>query len=193
MNTTRFNRYGKTALLCNLLAALFLIIIGSGCRKETDEFRRRPLSNGKVFIQIGGRKWMIDDSFPSLFSGDNEGRINAPRGEYVTFDTLNSVSNMVVSFAFNSKNKNGDNVSGRLSIYYKNIGNHWNTHQIFGSFSSHPTNNDSIFQCSKIIESSYHYTNRLNLGWHNGEIQFEAETPNSKDKKIVTIKYILKS
>jgi hypothetical protein len=146
-----------------------------------------------VFIQIGGRKWMIDDSFPSLFSGDNEGEINAPREEYVTFDTLNSVSNMVVSFAFNSKNKNGANVSGRLSIYYKNIGNHWSTHQILGSFSSYPTIYDSIFQCSKIIESSYHYTNRLNLGWHNGEIQFEAETPNSKDKKIVTIKYILKS
>jgi hypothetical protein len=146
-----------------------------------------------VFIQIGGRKWMIDDSFPSLFSGDNAGEIKALRGEYVTFDTLNYVSNMVVSFSFDSRKKNGTNISGRLNIYYKNIGNHWVTHQILGNFSSNPTSYDSIFQCSKIIESSYHYTNRLNLGWHNGEIQFEAETPNSNDKKIVNIKYILKS
>ena len=175
---------------------MFLILCSvaiSGCRKETDEFRRRPLSNGKVFIQIGGRKWMIDDSHPSFFRGDNTGFLTAPRGEYVTFDTLNVNLNKVVSFACDSKRKNGANIAARFDIYYKKNGNDWEINRVFGNVSSNPTNYDSIYYCSKIIKSSNTYSHRLNWGWHQGEIQFEGQNSDSTVQEIITIKYILKS
>jgi hypothetical protein len=196
MPRNRFNPSNKTALLCTLLAALFLIILGSGCRKETDEFRRRPLSNGKVFIQMGGRKWMIDDSFPSLFSGDNAGKIDPLGKSYLKFDTINGKLCKVIALTCVSESTKKNNVSCNLLIKYveKREGK-WEPTFVNGYISSNTSLPDSIFYCSKILSGEITHTHRLNHTWHQGTIYFEGKPYNSPNSipKTCIIKFILKS
>jgi len=196
MPRNRLNPSNKTALLCTLLAALLLIILGSGCRKETDEFRRRPLSNGKVFIQIGGRKWMIDDSFPSLFSGDNAGEIDPLGRSYLSFDTINGKTCKTIGIACISSNADKQNISCNLVIQYIE-GNQktWIPIRVYGQASTDFNISDSIFYCSKILSGELTHTHRLNHTWHQGTIYFEGKpynSPNSLPKTCI-IKFILKS
>jgi len=196
MNTKLFNPNRKGTQLSTLLAALFLIILGSGCRKETDEFRRRPLSNGKVFIQIGGRKWMIDDSFPSLFSEDNAGRIEIIGRSKLSFDTLNGKLHKVIRLSCESRLKNRSNVSGRLSLFFGEEGNEWALKKVYGYVSPNSTYSDSIYECSEIISGKIQTTNRLNLHtWHEGFMEFIGTPENkiSNSKENIKIKFILKS
>jgi hypothetical protein len=195
MPRNRLNPSNKTALLCTLLAALFLIILGSGCRKETDEFRRRPLSNGKVFIQIGGRKWMIDDSFPSLFSGDNAGKINAPRGEYVTEETVNGTKNKVVSFICESNKNEGKNITSQLILTYSEQGGVYSISSASGYVSKDVTNPDSTIHLTRVVSSNLKKVSRINYCWHEGEVTFEAKPKNQNISitQKISVKFIFTS
>jgi len=192
------HRTGNTKKNLGRILMLFLLCSAllTGCRKETDEFRRRPLSNGKVFIQIGGRKWMIDDSFPSLFSGDNAGEIDPLGRSYLSFDTINGKTCKTIAFNFSSRSTDKQNVSCNLVIQYVE-GNQktWIPIRASGQASTDLNISDSIFYCSKILSGELTHTHRLNHTWHQGTIYFEGKPNNSPNSipKTCIIKFILKS
>jgi len=179
-------------LMLFLLCSTFL----TGCRKETDEFRRRPLSNGKVFIQIGGRKWMIDDSFPSLFSGDNGGKVDPLGRNYLSFDTVSGKICKTIGFACISSNADKQNISCNLVIQYiEGDQKKWIPFRVYGQASTDFNISDSIFYCSKILSGELTHINRLNYTWHQGLITFEGIPNNATNSipKTFIIKFILKS
>ncbi len=186
----------KTSVVSFLMMFVLCSTMMSGCRKETDEFLRRPFSNGKVFIQIGGRKWMIDDSYPSFFSSDNKGEIDPLGRGYLGFDTVNGKVCRTIGFACISQNEDKQNVSCNISIqYFEGVKGSWTPIRVYGHASTDFNIQDSIFNCKKILSGNISQVHRLNYTWHQGMISFEGKPYNSPNSipKIITIKFLLKS
>ncbi len=178
------------------VAVLFLITMMMGCRKETDEFRRRPLSNGKVFIQIGGRKWMIDDSYPSFFNSENQGHIDPISKSYLRFDTINGRLCKVVGFTCTGESSKKENAYCNMLIKFIEAEDQkWKPIYINGYVSSNFTLSDSIFFCSKVLSGDINHISRINHTWHQGSVVFEGK-PNVSTNiqpRLCIIKFILKS